>query len=290
MDDFDPLSLRPPTKRSWGINFGGGLNSSALIVECLNRGHRPDWILFSDTGSERPETYAVVERMGRYLMERDLKLTVVRWIRRDGSFESLEDNCLRTGYLPSKAYGYSGCSSKWKIQPAQKWRKANGFADTVYAVGFDATEARRVKKRKCERAITDQEELREDPWYPLFAWGLGRTQCSEIVESAGLGPVGKSACFFCPNAKKHEWAELRSSHPGLFKRSLDLESHAIASGNASKFGLLRSAGYLRDYDSVILNQTTLWTTDDMTCMCSDGNTEDDTTPKESPKDKEPGDG
>jgi len=36
--------------RPWGVNFGGGVNSVALLLFCRDRGLVPDWILFSDTG------------------------------------------------------------------------------------------------------------------------------------------------------------------------------------------------------------------------------------------------
>lgn len=40
--------------------FGGGVNSTAMLVEMHKRGIRPDLILFADTGGERPETYETV--------------------------------------------------------------------------------------------------------------------------------------------------------------------------------------------------------------------------------------
>lgn len=264
--DWHPLSLVPPVGIPWGINFGGGLNSSAVIVECERRGMRPDWILFSDTGSERPETYAHIANMEKWCKARGLPFTVTRWIRKDGSFESLEDNCLRTGYMPSKAYGYSGCSFKWKVQPAQKWRKQNGFARTVYAVGFDAGEIRRVNKRKCERTNIDAEDMEEYPWYPLFAWGIDRAGCAAIVKAAGFDHIPKSACFFCPNAKKAEWYDLQREHPDLYARSLAIEAGAIAAGNARNNGLLRSGQFLKNlataYDAEIPPE-------DLNCMCKD---------------------
>ncbi len=70
-ESWEPLSQTPPVGLPWGINLGGGTNSTALVIECFNRGLRPHWILFADTGGERPETYAAIERLGRWCMERD---------------------------------------------------------------------------------------------------------------------------------------------------------------------------------------------------------------------------
>jgi len=247
MEAFSPVSLLPPANLPWGINFGGGTNSTALVIECFNRGFRPDWIVFGDTGGEKPETYAALDRLQAWLAARGWPpVTTVRWVRQkplaNGSLtETLEENCHRLGYMPSAAYGYSGCATKFKRQPAERWRKENGFERTVYALGFDAGEQKRVNRKKCDSA----EGILEEPWYPLFAWGLMRADCERIIAEAGLSPVGKSACFFCPYTKAHEWADLAREHPDLFGRALEIERMAEAAGNA-KSGLRRSSGWLRD--------------------------------------------
>lgn len=273
---FNPLSLTPPTDQPWGINYGGGTNSTALIIECERRGLRPDWILFSDTGSERPETYVAIGRLRSWAIMRGYtSIDVTRWERQeplpDGRLsETIEEYCLRTGYMPSKAYGFSGCSVKFKVQPAQRWRKEHGFARTVYAIGFDAGEGARVAKRKCERTTEDREEEQEQPWYPLYAWGITRERCREIIAEAGLPQVAKSACFFCPNNRRHEWERLQREHPGLYDRALALEANAVANGNARENGLLRSNGYLRDFAGND-QQSLFWVdSDDQICACYDG--------------------
>jgi hypothetical protein len=239
---FEPLSSSPPTDRSWGINFGGGTNSTALVLECYRRELRPDYIVFADTGSERDETYASIERLQAWLKARDFTpLSITRWVRQkpleDGRhFESLEEHCLRTSYLPSAAYGYAGCSSKFKRQPAEKWRKENGFYPSVYALGYDSGEHRRVNRRRCE----ERDAVGEEPWYPLYAWGVSRAMCVDIISAAGLPPVPKSACFFCPHQKPAEWLDLRKNRPDLFDRAMAIESRARAAGNADDVGLPRT--------------------------------------------------
>lgn len=224
------MSLVPPAS-PWGINFGGGCNSTALIIECQRRALRPDWILFADTGSERPETLAHVLAMQEWCSAKSFApIEVVRWIRKDGTFEALHDNCLRTGFMPSKAYGFAGCTSKWKVQPMERWRKARGFDRGAFAVGYDAGEARRIG-RACARG--------DDPamtaWYPLVAWEIDRAACDKICASEGM-TVPKSSCFMCPNMKRHEWEELREAHPDLFAMSLEIETKARAAGNPPQRG------------------------------------------------------
>ena len=38
------------------VSFGGGVNSTALLIGLEERDERPDYILFADTGGEKPET------------------------------------------------------------------------------------------------------------------------------------------------------------------------------------------------------------------------------------------
>ncbi len=42
------------------VGYGGGTDSTALLVECVKRGIKVDMILFADTGAEKPHTYAYV--------------------------------------------------------------------------------------------------------------------------------------------------------------------------------------------------------------------------------------
>lgn len=83
---FDPLSKKPPPKkdRPWGVNFGGGTNSVALVVELVNRGFKPNWVIFADTGNERPATYEAIVRTARWLEARDIEFSVTRWWRQRG--------------------------------------------------------------------------------------------------------------------------------------------------------------------------------------------------------------
>jgi len=216
-----------PPRSPWGINFGAGLNSTAVLIECRNRHWKPDWVLFADTGSELPGTLEHVERMRKWA-KGWADLTTVRWERTRSElkgFEPLHENCLRTGYLPSKAYGYAGCTTKWKIQPMDRWRKEHGYDVGAFAVGYDAGEAKRIKTA-CERG--------DDPnftaWYPLVAWGIDRAGCKAICDVEGI-EVGKSSCFMCPNMRKPEWLALRKDHPSFFNIAIEIENNAIGAGN-----------------------------------------------------------
>ena len=215
------------------------MNSTALVLICHDIGLKPDWIVFSDTGSERPETYATVRRIESFCKAVGFPFETTRWIRKDGTFESVHDNCLRTNYLPSKAYGYSGCTFKWKIQPLQKWRRVHGFTSSGVAIGYDAGETRRLQnaaKRMCQDTERDSDET---VWYPLAAWGVDRVNCVKRIIDQGWSP-SKSACFCCPSAKPEEWELLGAEYPELLKICEEIQNAAKFAGHANTKTLFRS--------------------------------------------------
>jgi hypothetical protein len=241
--DFYAFGDTPPPGIPWGVNFGGGDNSRALLLALHDRGLRPDWVVFSDTGSEWPETYAAIPLVEEWCRSVGFPFDVTRWTRVKGEmagvFESVHDNALRTSYLPSKAYGLSGCTFKWKIQPLQRWRKEHGFTPSGIAIGYDAGEkARLIKARK--RACNDVEASTDEVlWYPLVGFGMDRAACIARLEAQGW-TSHKSACFVCPNTKPREWDSLREKHPDLYQIAKMIEDKAKAAGNATTKSLFRS--------------------------------------------------
>lgn len=226
-----------PKGKTWGVNFGGGVNSTALLLFIHDRDERPDWVLFADTGSERPETYKNIEVVEKWCKKVGFPFATTRWIRKDGTFESIHENALRTSYLPSKAYGLAGCTYKWKSQPMERWRKANGFEGGIVAIGYDAGESRRIEKLV---ACSDTDRLaNETYWYPLVAWGIDRRNCIARIEAQGWKTV-KSACFCCPNMRPGEWDALRTEHPDLYEIADRIEGQAKAAGNATSASLFRA--------------------------------------------------
>jgi 3'-phosphoadenosine 5'-phosphosulfate sulfotransferase (PAPS reductase)/FAD synthetase len=46
-------------------NYGGGVNTVAMLILLRNSGERPDWIVMADPGSEWPQTYAYRDQVMR---------------------------------------------------------------------------------------------------------------------------------------------------------------------------------------------------------------------------------
>ena len=196
------------------VAFGGGVNSTAMLVEMDKRGIKPDLILFADTGGERPETYETVAAVSAWCVARGLpEIVTVR-----GPGKTLEQDCLDRNALPSIAYGFKTCSQRWKLQPQTKY--LNGWKEKGEkyrkAIGYDAGEERRMR---------DSDDPNCANWYPLIEWNLWREDCEAICRAEGL-PTAKSSCFYCPSMRKPEVLALAKEHPDLLARAVAMEENA----------------------------------------------------------------
>ena len=213
------------------VSYGGGANSTALLVG-LHQHHIPvDLILFADTGAEHPHTYAYLDIMDRWLKEHGMPPIIrVYKTTRDGKRLTLEQECLQSGTLPSMAYGFKRCSLKHKIGPQDKFCNRYPPCRKVWAagkrvvkfIGYDADESYRSDKV----LLGDLADPKYSKWYPLMEWGWDRAACLQAIEDAGLPQPGKSSCFFCPSMRAEEIIYLRDHHPDLFRRAIALEDNA----------------------------------------------------------------
>jgi hypothetical protein len=186
-----------------------------------------------------------------------------------GMFIAIHEDCELRDTLPSRAFGFSGCTTKWKQQPiddyAERWAMYNrmfgmdhewrpplqdnadrqrmyesllhngndSHTDPVERwIGYDADEPGRVARMLSKNPRSDLWKWRA----PLVEWDMGRDECVGSIQDAGLPRPGKSACWDCPSTKKHEIVELGDTHPELLQRALKSELSAIEAGNVTSRG------------------------------------------------------
>ncbi len=223
-----PRSNRPHADCPLVVAYGLGVDSTAMLIEFVHRHIRPDLILFADTGGEKPETYAYLDIVRPFLQRAHFPdVLIVRYQPKTAPYETLEEQCLHTGTLPSLAYGGKSCSLKYKKTPqdrfVSKWAPAqkawNNGKKVLKAIGFDAGPGDLRRMRYVEDDLFHY-------WYPLVEWGYDRDRCKRIIADAGLPVPMKSACFYCPASKKHEILWLHEHHPDLLERALQIERNA----------------------------------------------------------------
>jgi hypothetical protein len=215
-------TMQKTTKLNY-VAYGGGLNSTAMILLMIKTQQKPDLIVFADTGGEREDTYGYIRYFNKYL---NSKYSLnIETIKKKG--ETLENESLRSQTLPSLAYGFKRCSLKYKRAPQDKFRNNNDLCRAVWAgggkvnvyIGYDADEAYRADK-------TPLDDKKYQYHYPLINNDIGRDECVEIIKDANLNIPEKSSCFFCPAMKISEILALNRNHKLLMDRALAIEKNA----------------------------------------------------------------
>lgn len=264
------------------MSYGGGLNSTAMLVGVVERGERLDGVFFADTGGERPDVYEVVQKVSQWSRARGYpEVQTVRWTRKKtskfaskGEFLSLEGFCLKRKELPSLAYGMKGCSVKWKSQPLDDHVRQQLVAQQAIAsghkvvrlIGYGADEPHRTKRNRDTSMFTFR--------YPLAEWDWGREECSEAVARAGLGEVAKSACFFCPAHSELEVAQLGRLYPHLLSRALALEANAESTvGREPSLGGLSRRTWREVWAAAQRGEKLQGRSMELPCGCFDGDSQ-----------------
>ena len=199
---------RAPVIAAWGA----GVDSTAMIIELVERGEPIDMVLFADTGSEKTDTYAFIPVFRRWMDCHDVASEIVGYEPRNFKhwppYDSLGTNMLTNATLPSKAFGRGSCSLKWKVAPQDKWtaqwapaiRCWGEGGRVVKLIGYDCSSADQRRYAHAEGYADPRYDYR----YPLRELGWTRADCIARIERAGLPVPPKSSCFFCPAMRPHE--------------------------------------------------------------------------------------
>lgn len=211
------------------ISYGGGVQSTAMIILATqNQIPGIDAALFVNVGddSEHPSTLKYVrEVITPWASERGLPVHELR-PRRYGKPTSILAEITRPGsrrdLIP--VFGEHGgpmrraCTADFKIETIFQTLRASGATaeNPAYVhLGISADEIQRAG-----RGANVPIEIRK---YPLLDMGLTRSDCTRIIEEAGLPVPRKSACFFCPFHSGQTWSEMRRDEPELFDQAQRLE-------------------------------------------------------------------
>lgn len=219
------------------IAYGGGVQSTALVVLAAQGEIDFDYALFSNVGddSEHPATLKYVREVmmpwvdavnGPQIIE--LQRTMQRG-ERAGEVETLHARLTRKGSrsipIPLRgsdtgAPGGRSCTVDFKVNVLGRWLKENGASEdepAALAIGISLDEYHRASNKR--------QEPYEVIEYPLLDLGLARVDCQRIIAEAGLPVPPKSSCYFCPYHRPQHWREMRRDEPDLFEKAARLEDH-----------------------------------------------------------------
>jgi hypothetical protein len=210
------------------ISFGGGVQSTALLVLACQRKIKADAALFANVGddSEHPATLEYVRKVARpYAVEHGIEVIELHRTRRNGETETLMERLQRVPRsidipvrMANGSPGNRKCTSDFKMQVVGRWLKAQGASAanpaTVH-IGISFDEAHRIGNKRMVPY--------EIPSYPLTELRLTRQDCIAIIKGAHWPVPGKSSCYFCPFTKPSQFATMRRTEPALFYKAVELE-------------------------------------------------------------------
>ena len=194
------------------LSLGAGVNSTALLHIIADERLPLDEVIFADTGAEKPETYAYIERwILPFLAKRGILYVRVA-ARYKGEEDKLQARCIRGHTVPDRRYRWS--TRDFKIRPI--YRHLKPLAPVVCYLGIAYDEIHRMKDA--------QESWMTRAW-PLIDRKITRAGCVAIIESKGWPVPPKSGCFFCPFASLAEWRWLHAEHPELWAEARRIEEN-----------------------------------------------------------------
>ncbi len=221
------------------IPLSGGKDSTALAIYMIeNHSDLPLEFIFTDTGTELPETYSYLKRFeGVFGIEINrftaLDLPNLK-VRSKGGRRVPFDvilNEVYSGYLPSPQARW--CTRHLKIQPFEYFVGD----DMAYSyIGIRADENRKgytgnntSKGLKGSKPVKFSDKSNIIPVYPLKDIGYGISDVKDLLIKSGLGLPPyyswrtRSGCYFCFYQQIGEWQGLKENHPDLFEEAKKYE-------------------------------------------------------------------
>ena len=244
------------------VSWGGGVDSTAMIIGLVLAGVKDLIITHAETGSEWPETVAYREIFRKWLQQHGLDFTQVQLQSKkyNGPLTVIQ-HALNTNMLPSPAFAGRSCSVKFKVEVQRVWRNHQAWIKEIFScgkavvvfVGYECTEYKRVPAtpvvvngKTVNKKIVERDEdghycsrrtkvtksgkaskAQYHEYYPLMDWGWDRDLCEQVISEAGLPIPRKSCCTICPHHKPWEVIELKRKHPELFAEALRVEANGI---------------------------------------------------------------
>lgn len=200
------------------LSLGAGVQSSTLALMASHGlvTPMPTVAVFADTQAEPPYVYEWLA-----WLQLHLKFPVVRVTKGDLKTDALRLRVNRTTkakyperILPVfyEAHGkrqlaQRRCTSRYKIEPIQKYTHQFIKSGVVQWIGISTDEATRMKDAKLKYI--------RNRW-PLIELGMSRNDCLNWMEQNGYPAPQKSSCIFCPFHDDRYWLFLKNSDPKSF--------------------------------------------------------------------------
>ena len=212
-------------KTTYIATLSGGKDSTVMCDLLLKNGYPVDYLIFNDTTQEFNEMIEYIGKLKKYFWDRyRKKITTTSPIR---NFEdSIMRKVTRSKTLSRNgqcvgipvANGKAMCHLRntLKINPTEKWIRANIKGDYKIYIGFTTDERHRAAKS--EKHI-----------YPLIDYfDMSEQDCKRYtIENEMENPLyrhfTRTGCSLCPFQSERDWWKIYHYYPDIFKKALEIE-------------------------------------------------------------------
>jgi len=202
------------------LSISGGKDSTAMMLEMIERGEKIHSAVFFDTGWEFPQMFDHIDKLEKYTGIRiwrlhsqlpfDYWLTARPVVARKGEHNG-KVHRIGNGW-PSKTRRW--CTSK-KAYALDLYAKT--VSNATHCIGYSVDETTRT----CSSKLPQR--------FPLREYGITERQALQICYSHGFDWDGlykhfdRVSCFCCPLKKIGELRTLRRHFPDLWQRMISME-------------------------------------------------------------------
>ncbi len=191
------------------LSYGGGVNTTALMIFLVKNRMPLDEAIFADTGAELPETYRNIELAKAYLERHRIPMIIVR--SKNGT---LFNTCAKRKVIPSQIWRWS--TRDYKVRPIHAHYRLLGVHVYEYlGIAYDEIERMKANKKPYVTSL-----------FPLIDEKLTRKDCVEIIMKEGFPIPIKSGCYFCPFNTNGRWEYIWKHHRRRFEKAVWLEENS----------------------------------------------------------------
>lgn len=252
------------------VSLGVGLQSTIILIMMLNK--HPDleqywskewFVIFSDTGGEQQATYNYLKIILKPYAESFDKEIIVTKRDHGMLIKFILDKKVPMGWVNPLCSSWSKRDNIYDF-----YRKRFGVYNKsgnkylsyrnikiIELIGFTTDEALRVKPAS--------QKWLERTW-PLIDMNLERKQLPKIYKKYNIVIPSKSGCWFCPNAGKNAFKDLKRNDLFRFNMLINMEDNAAIKHSAKPPTFINKLKLKN-----ILNQTSLEDWFDMDQMCGE---------------------
>lgn len=224
------------------LSSGGGVDSFAMLLDALDRGEKPDVLLFSDTGDEWDASYLHLLEVVRPICERE----GIRFGWIDGQAYPIRGHRTLLDYFEAKQLIPSRitrlCTSAAKVERIADWLHDEypGRQFEVW-VGFEAGEEHRAANDPHGKTRSKDGRMNR---FPLIERRICRCRAVALIKAHGLPVPPKSACWYCPLGTRGDLKKVKAQMPEKFERLQALEDNCriTKSGKTMRYGYKKGDG------------------------------------------------